>query len=321
MVSNEKFQERINYRGDLTLILIQICKDFNLGSFYKFTVVTVGYEDLNIILYTSQGKFFVKIFSSFRDEYECTQYVNIMEEAVNAGVAHPKLYLSKQGYLDKIGLENDKIFLCVMEYIQGENFQQLNKKPTYEEGKHIIREAARINSISLHPKPVYDSWAIPNFLKEYEDKNHVLSDEFNKLLLPLIPIYKSIDFENLPHCFIHGDIIATNIMLDKKGNINIIDFAVANYYPRIQEIAVLLCDLFFTQDNPGFLQKNFHFVLNTYQKYIPLKSTEIKSLPNYVKLAHGMHLLRANYEKIVNKNISSENEYFLKIGRLGLQMI
>lgn len=32
-----------------------------------------------------------------------------------------------------------------------------------------------------------------------------------------------------------------------------------------------------------------------------------------------MHVLRANYEKVVNGNNTGENEYFLKIGRLGLK--
>lgn len=61
--------------------------------------------------------------------------------------------------------------------------------------------------------------------------------------------------------------------------------------------------------------------LKKYQKIITLKTTELELLPLYINFARAMLLLRANYEKKINKNTTKENEHFLNIGRVGLQQI
>lgn len=112
-----------------------------------------------------------------------------------------------------------------------------------------------------------------------------------------------------------------NTMKSTNGDIYILDFAVANYYPRIQELAVILCDLFFDPKNPNEFPKNYNLAINEYQNYISFTSDELEKLPKYVKLAHTMHILLANYEKTANGNESSENEYFLGMGRVGLKYL
>lgn len=131
--------------------------------------------------------------------------------------------------------------------------------------------------------------------------------------------FSSLDVSTLPYCFVHGDLIKTNILKDIKDNIYIIDFAVANYYPRIEELAVLLNDTFFDKDSFDKTKEYYHRVLEQYQKHISLTALEIENLPLFIKVGHAMHVLRANYEKIVNGNNSRENEYFLMLGRIGLE--
>lgn len=299
-------QDRISYKGDLKIVLRQVCKDYNLGEFYNFELNPTGYEDFNLVLITSSGKLFVKIFNSTRTEKECRRYAQIIEKVLEAGVSHPKLLESKQGKL--YSFEN--IFLVVMEYIDGKNFLELNMMPNKSEVQFILKQAALINSIDFRPDFVYDSWAIPNFLKEYKEKSAVLTYQDKKLIEPQIGQFKNLKLEELPHCFVQGDILATNTMMDKNGEIFIVDFAVSNYYPRIIELAVLLSDLFF--------EMNTSFVVSKYQKYIQLTNIELELLPLYISFAHAMHLLRANYEKIVNKNNTIENNHFLELGRKGL---
>lgn len=79
MSGQTNFQKRINYQGNLNLILSKVCQDFKIGQYQTYEVVPIGYEDLNLILKTNKGKFFVKIFASFRDEKECQRYIKIME--------------------------------------------------------------------------------------------------------------------------------------------------------------------------------------------------------------------------------------------------
>jgi Ser/Thr protein kinase RdoA (MazF antagonist) len=314
-------QKRIDYTGDLAPVLRMVCSDFVLGDYRSHKLVPVGYEDLNIVLTTSRKNYFVKIFASFRDERECKQYVSIMTSILDKGISHPLLYSSASplGFLRKIELQGHSIFLCVMEYIDGKNFLQLKKKPTEKEAMFIVSQAAKINSLSLKPAPVYDSWSVTNFDREYTEKKYSLPPEDSMLITPLIQKFKELEIQKLHHCFIHGDIISINLMKDREDTIYIIDFAVSNYYPRIQEVAVLLCDLFFYPDDPGKTEEMYAFVVGEYEKYMKLTEREKKVLPVYIQFAHAMHLLRASYEKIVNGDTTSVNEYFLSIGRKGLQ--
>lgn len=305
------FQQRIGYPEDITPLLNQVCEDFKIGKYLSHKIVLVGYEDFNLVLETSKGKFFIKIFGKFRDKKDCQRYIEIIEHVLKAGVSHPLLFKSSKGFLYEIKLRDIIIRLCVIQYINGKTFYELGEEPTVEEMRFIVKQAALINSIKLKPPFVYDNWAITNFLDQYNKKAKYLEKEDEKLISPLIETFKSLTINDLPHCFVHGDITKTNTMKDKNGKIYIFDFAVANYYPRIQELAVLICDL---------LSKNsYEQILHEYQRYIKLTSDEIKKLPLYVKLAHAIHVLCGTYEKAANGNNSDENEYFIKIGREGLR--
>ncbi len=315
------FQKRINYQGDLESFLQRLCRDFNIGEYNTHEIVTIGYEDFNLFVVTNKDKYFVKIFGSFRSKDECNRYVGIMESALKAGVAHPSLFKSNRGYLYELLNNNQTDRLCVMQYIDGKIFYELQTTPNIEEKRFIIKQAALINKISIKPSMVYDQWAITNFLKEYEKKSQYLNGEDKKLIEPMVEVYNSLSIDGLPHCFVHGDITKTNTMKSANGDIYILDFAVANYYPRIQELAVILCDLFFDAKNPNEFPKIYDLALNEYQNYISLTTDELRKLPKYVKLAHTMHVLLANYEKVANNNSSSENEYFLGMGRAGLRYL
>lgn len=314
-MNNQLFQKRINYQGDLKPFLQKVCHDFSLGKQQSFAIIPIGYEDFNLKLTTDKNNFFVKILAASRSEEACQHYINIINQTFNNGVSEPKPYKHNQEFLYK--LNNDK--LIVMEYIEGKTFYELRTVPTSEEIKFIVKQAALINKTDLKPSFIYDHWAITNLLKEYAEKEKYLSEADNKLIKPLVDLFSSLNIEDLPHSLVHGDITKTNVIKNTDNKIYILDFAVANWYPRIQELAVLLCDLFFDPNETGDFPKTYDLVLAEYQNYLELTPGEIKLLPTYIKFAHAMHVLLANYEKVENGNSSAENEYFLNIGRVGLQ--
>jgi hypothetical protein len=137
------------------------------------------------------------------------------------------------------------------------------------------------------------------------------------LVFPLAAEFAALDISTLPHCFVHGDLITTNVLRDKAGGLWIVDFAVSNFYPRIQELAVLACNLCFDENDPVKSQGNLEILLKSYQEDVALKERELRGLPIYVRLAHAMHLLEANYEQAVRGNNTEENVYFLRQGRAG----
>ncbi len=313
------FQKRIEYRGDLKLLLQQLCKDYDFGDYLSHKVIPVGYEDLNVVLATNKGEYFVKIFAKFRSPKDCQRYVDIMLQANKAGVSHPHIYKSKIGELYETLIDDSTIRLCVMQFVEGKTFYDLGEQPTIEELRFLARQAAIINKLPIKPDPVYDSWAIVNLVKEFGEKQQYLSKEDFEVVTPIYKEFRKINLDHLPHCFVHGDIIKTNVMRSNAGNLYILDFSVSNYYPRVQELAVLFCDLFFNEKDPTSFKKNYDLGLSEYQKYLQLTPEELEVMPLYVKAAHTMHIICANYEREVNRNTSKENESWLNLGRIGLR--
>lgn len=317
----ESFKKRINYGGKIEDISLQICKDYKLGKFKSNELILTGYEDFNFILETTENKYLVKIFSNFRNLEECKRCIGVLEKVTEANVAAPKLYKSEQGYLHITSVNKTKLRLCVMEFIDGKSIYDLKQSLNSNEIKFLAHQAALINSINIRPKHLYDSWAITNFLSEFKKKSKYLSSDDLEMLKPLKRKFKEIKIENLPRCFVHGDIVATNVMRDKKDKLWIIDFSVSNYYPRIQELAVLACNLLFEENDKSITENNLNIALEEYQKTIKLTKEELNALPAYIELAHAMHILIASYTKKSQKIIPEENEYWLNQGRAGLKQI
>ncbi len=321
LIMKEAYNARINYNGKLEDISNRICKDFGIGEFVSNELVLTGYEDYNFVLETTENKYFVKIFSNFRSIKDCERYVNIMSNVVKTKINTPKLIKSDSGYLNTTKVNNTPLRYCVMDYVNGKDLFNSNKTLDKSEIKFIAQQAALINSVNIKPSFIYDSWAISNFKKEFEEKGKYLSSNDVRTVQPLLRDFDDLKIDDLPHCFVHGDIISTNVIKDDNDELWIVDFSVSNHYPRIQELAVLGCDLLFDKKNKAKSEKNFNIALLEYQKRVPLTDKEINALPTYIKLAHAMHVLRANYERVVGNNTSVENESFLELGRYGLKQM
>jgi len=317
-MEESSFRDRIGYDGKIEDISNAVCKGFNLGKFLSDKLIGVGYEDFNLALETNKGKYFVKVFANFRNDENCQRYIDVMSAAINAGVKTPKLIKSGQGYLNRLEVNDTKLRLCLMDYVEGRTIFDLKEYLNHDEVRFIAKQASIINSINIKPKPIYDNWAVANFDKEFKERGKYLSSNDMKLIKPLVKEFEDLRIEELPHSFVHGDIITTNVMKDDNDNLWIIDFAVSNYYPRIQELAVLACNLFFNPENKEETENNLKIALKEYQKKIRLTERELSVLPAYTKLAHAMHVLSANYSKVAQNNTSEENEYWLQQGRLGL---
>jgi Ser/Thr protein kinase RdoA (MazF antagonist) len=311
----QSYLERIGYSGDIKDISKILCDRFDIGKFQSNTLITTGYEDVNILLSTTTGKFLVKIFSNFRSDADCRRYVDVMQQAIKEGVHFPPLVIS----FEQVKVNAIPLRLCVLSFVEGKTFFELNEKPSKGEIRYLAHQAAGINTININPNPVYDHWAIVNFKKEFEEKKQYLDQSDLTKLEKTLQEFQSIDLKSLPHCFVHGDIIAPNVVRDKENQLWIIDFAVSNYYPRIVELAVLACGLLFDCDTKSKTAENLFLALKEYQKTILLTKQELDALPTFIKVAHCMHVLLASYEKKAKKNTSQENEYYLQLGRVGLE--
>lgn len=316
MFELQDFNKRIGLNTDLKNISEQICESYNLGDFISNELITIGYEDYNYYLTTSKGKFCVKIFSKIRTEEDIKNYLDRIRAVANSEICSPKPLIINDDITLSLDYEGNHYDICVFEYIDGKNYFELGEKPSKDVIKEIARQTSMINNLDLKPNFIYDTWAIVNFEDEYKQKRQYLSDNYKSEFDRLLSELKNVDFDKLPKAFVHGDIISTNVMLDKNSKIWIIDFAVSNYLPRIIDLAVIACNMCLDEESKDKTYENIALLLSEYNKYNPLTEYELEVFGVFYKLANAMHILQPQYI-IQMEGDSEENQYWLNEGIVG----
>jgi Ser/Thr protein kinase RdoA (MazF antagonist) len=313
---NDLFLSRIEYSGDLKPIVEEVCAKFDLGKLQQYEVLRIGYEDLNVKTVTEKGVYLIKMFGTFRDQANCERYVSIMEKVVNHGVSHPKLFPVKNGaylYQSNVGVR-----LCVMEYINGKSFYDLSIWPTFAEATILIKEAAKINSMQFEPEDYYDEWSPVNLVQEFNNKGDLIGEIDRKRIQSFINQFAQIDFNRLSQALAHSDIIRPNV-IKAENKLYVIDFSVASQKPRIQELAVLMCGMFFNDRDPSDFGKYYDLIL---REYTPeLSEYEKNTLPLFIKACFAMYVILGTYTKLVLKIDHKENDYWIMCGQKGLEYL
>lgn len=313
----QQYYERINLNTELSNISKNICERYNLGLYVSDKIVEIGYEDFNYILTTSDNKYFIKILYNGRDEKEANDYLNRLKKVCESKVSFPKLLNYNGGLLYKLKINDVLYRIFVFEYIDGKNLFELGISLTEEEIVYIAQQIKIIHSIDLKPNFIYDSWAISSFPKEYENKKDVIPNGFQDKIFSLYKDYKNIEFDKLPHAFVHGDIMNTNIMKDKKGKLWLIDIAVSNYLPRIQDLVVISCNLCMTDDKEESYRR-IKILVDEYCKNISFTKYEKYAFKLFFDISNAMFLMQASYQKSIGNNSKETNFWFNK-GKRGLE--
>ncbi len=89
----------------------------------------------------------------------------------------------------------------------------------------------------------------------------------------------------LPHQIIHGDLNASNVLMDTNRSINaVLDFEFATNDLRVMEIAVCLSELMVEEENESAKWDKLNTYMNGLKTNIQLHQREIKALPILVQL-------------------------------------
>lgn len=307
--------DRLNYSGDLTPVVERICEAYGVGQLSASSIVEVGYEDCNVIIETDQAKFVAKMFAKTRTPEDITRYATTMKKVVQAGVHHPELLTTDAG---ETTYSDSGVTLVLMRFVEGKSFLELDRPPSDEERKTVLEQAAKINSIDSKPPYLFDSWAIPNIHAMLEKVQQYIAPEDLSLVEQAIAGYDAIPTDELPHCFVHGDFTKANVIKGGDGKIYILDFSVANRYPRIQELAVIVANLLH-DDGEETLEQKCERVADEYGEFNPLTDQERNHLPAYALAGVAMEFMGAHQEKYINGNDTEETDYWLSLGREGLR--
>lgn len=319
-LKNNRYYNRIDKIEDINILSKLVCEEYNLGNLNNTFVIEIGYEDFNAIITTTKGKYLMKVFRNSRTDQEVIECINRSWNAEKNNVQTPKIYKnSKNEIVSIITYMKSKFRVSIIQYIDGENFFYLNRKPTDKELEKIVNIASNLNKIDYKPNFIYDTWAITSFINEFEKKSKYLDKKYLDMIEPIYDKFKKFDYDKLPKSFVHGDMMSTNLMLDKNQKIWVIDFSVANYTARLNEIVVICDDVALIQNNRNESEKRIKKAFDQWCEEVNATQLEKESFKILFDVANAINVLNPLYE-IVSGNESEETKMHLNAGIFGLSL-
>lgn len=331
------FAKRLNLnQAEMLELIDQVLKAYQLGELVEARGIEVGYEDVNIILQTSTGKYLLKVLIDFilkkpRSMADSRRYVETMESFRADGIPVPRLYSvsatifndnqKMDSYLFKLQVPHnvEPVWMLVMEFFEGVDF--IEQVPALQDIKTVAKYLAKINSSKLKRQSAYDPWQPHYFLQSYKESANLLKEPAKSLIKDLLKDFAKIDQKKLPKTVIHADFMRNNLLKNTQGKYCLLDFGVVNAGPRISDLAVFLAG--FCMEPKDALDKNrlaYEAGLVSYDQAMHLSDYEKNHLGTMVKAAYACFHLPALYEKMVENNLTEENDYWIKVGEAGLVM-
>ena len=320
MKKNIRYYSRIDEIEDINILSDLICKEYKLGTLENTYVIESGYEDFNSIITTSTGKYLMKVFRNSRSDEEVNQCIHRSYIAYQNNIKTPKIYKNSSGNIVTIiKYLNSRFRVSLIEYINGDNFFDLKRKPSFDELMKIVDIGSNMNKINYKPNFIYDTWAITSFCDEFEKKKKYLEEKYLKIVEPIYKKFKEFDYEKLPKSFVHGDMMSTNVMLDKNDDIWVIDFSVSNYTARLNEILVICDDIALILDNKAESESRVKASFDEWCKKVNATEFEIQSFQLLYDVANAINVLNPIYELNTGNN-SDETLMHLNSGLFALTL-
>ncbi len=299
--------DRLAFDGNVRPILERACDAYEIGSLESYDEIEVGFEDYNVKVQTAKGIFVAKLFSKQRDAAEIHRNIAILEAVNKSDISHPSLHRQPNGdihYKDSSGLS-----MVVMDYIEGDTLYSENSVPSKAQLELIAAEAVKINNLEIEPEFIFDKWAIPNIHWMFEKVNAHISADMSAAITSVITKYDAIDIESLPKCFVHGDIIKSNVIIDRENKPYIIDFSVSNIYPKVQEIAVMAANLL-AEDGANLESRTQECIDAYVAAGGELTDYERSVVYDYSLAGVAMEYMGSVYERVFNNEEGEEVDYW-----------
>jgi Ser/Thr protein kinase RdoA (MazF antagonist) len=295
-------------------LVAHVAADYGLGDIGDWSVLATGYEDCNIDLRAQRARVVIKVFAAGRPAGIAARTAGVIAAVRKAGVRHPRLHADAAGSLVH---SYDGHQLLVMDFAPGRTFYDLGRPPDQSELARVVEQAARIHACGAHPEPVFDSWAIANLVPLAGQVGDLLDARQRRLVDGAITEMARVDFWSLPVTLIHADLTAGNVLLGPDGGVTVLDFALANRWPRLQELAVIAASLM--HGSPGTLPARLDVVARLYSAAgpAPLTPAEEAALPAFGRAAAAMELL-GGLNQWRQGNRGQETDSLIEIGTSGL---
>lgn len=194
-----------------------------------------------------------------------------------------------------------------MEYIDGSDLYSINKQITKQDIEKLIDILIPLHKIEdkIENKE-YDEYCFMKIKEDYQKTKNVLPKDIKVQVEEIIEDFEKIKLEKLPKCFIHGDLISSNIMKDKKEDLWLVDFYQSGIGVRILDIVKILNSVIYNYNYEQGTEE-----LEQYNKRMLLTEYELESLPILRKIDVCVGMMMETFDAIEGRD-NEENQYWLE---------
>lgn len=308
----EKIFERIGKEINLENLSKEICRVYKLGDYKEYKLILVGIDDLSYFLDTTNGKYIVKIINHEKTNEEINEFIQKNSVITRNNVKAPKLISYDENYLFTYDMDGLHINLVVMEYIDGSDLYSIDKQITKKDIEKLIDILIPLHKIEdkIENKE-YDEYCFMKIKEDYKKTKEVLPKSIKEQVEQTIGDFEKIELEKLPKCFIHGDLISSNIMKDKNKNLYLIDFYQSGIGLRILDIVKVLNSVIDNYKYENDTEELEQYFLKQYNKKMPLTAYELEVLPILRKIDVCVGMMMETFDAIEGRD-NEENQYWLE---------
>jgi Ser/Thr protein kinase RdoA (MazF antagonist) len=293
--------------ADLDGLVRRLAGAYGLGSVLSWSVLPLGYEDCNLDVVTTSGRYVAKVFAAEREGQDIERYVSVLAAVEAAPIAHPRLHRTAGAgsLLHEDDVSGDA--MVVMDHVDGTTYLALDRAPTTSE------QVAAIHALPLALPQRYDPWAVRHLDDTFGTVRELLDPEETRLVSAVADAVRRTDHDGLPHAVVHEDLSKANVMVSTSGRVHVLDFGGANYLPRVQDLAVVAANLLYDGSAP--LRDRVDRVADAHVGRTPLDGAERRALVTYACGVAALEFLCALEERHLAGNTGAENDVLLELGR------
>jgi len=277
-------------------------KFISIGEVESYSPINEGYEDANIILNTTNGKYVLKIFFAERNLKNINSYIRILRECKNIGVQTTEILIDFNNGLGLFESGEVKTYYIITKFFEGKNFQYIN--PTIEDIKKVTQYLSKLNTLNFEVDKEYDAWGLKAFPDEYKKKKDKLTPEQNLLIKDIYSDYTKLDMSNFSKSVIHGDMQRKHVIKNDSDEYCILDFGCMAYDYKVIELATYLAWFCLQEDTWKDKDIIYKEVLDIYNSTHNLTTEEISSLPLLIKASYSAYYMTTSV--MINEGDTSE---------------
>lgn len=308
---------RIDPNFSLEEVVRESAKEFILGSVSSFSIIQTGYQECNLDVTASNGRFVLKIFASDKSKSRVQDVVWGYARFPNLGVPLPNLRHTATGKtVVEYSKDTHRVFIAAFGYITGKPLTHTSA--TDDDIVILTRAMAGIHTTVKTIDRYYDTLGITNVATEFEKNRDALFPDESSLLLPIIAKFRKLDLTPFHHSVIHGTMEKENVLKNSEGKLYLLDLGCMDYNASILDIATFIAN--FSVYLPQVKRNHLiHLVLTTYTTILPLAPVEIAALPTLIRAQFAAYIIGMTYNMRKNHDMSKQTQVWLDRGWDGLR--